>query len=112
MTVTAEQLAALAAIDAELAEAIDELQAKRDANRALIRALVPEPGSYEAGNLSIQVATNRRFDEKKALFLIPAERLGEVTVAAPKVDRKRLEVLMPDVYEQAWVNGENRLTVK
>lgn len=67
------------------------------------------PDKYAAGDVTLIVSTNRRFDPKKAMPLIPQELLPLVTHAETVVDRDKLKALLPDVFEQAQVEGSYRV---
>ena len=90
-----------ATIDAELEEI-----------KAAIRDTVTEPGTYDAGDGQVIVAANRRFDEKRALALIPEHAQALLTYPETRVRKDALRDLLPDVYEQAQVVYSERVTVK
>ena len=112
MTLDQETLTRLAADLADISEHITKLTEEADAIKARIRDGVDGPDTYAAGNLSIIVAPNRRFNDDKALKAIPAELLPLVTTQQVVVDRKKLEVLAPEAYEAGWINYADRVSVK
>lgn len=67
------------------------------------------PDKYAAGDATLTVSTNRRFDPKKAMPLIPEEILPLVTYPDTVIDRDKLRVLLPDVFEAAQVEGSYRI---
>lgn len=108
----ADTLAPLAAELADLAERRTRIEEREKAIKAQIRELVPGPDKYEAGNLTITVASNTRFDEKKALALLTDEIKPLVTYPESRIDRDRLKVLAPDVYDVAWTSYDDRVAIK
>ena len=112
MSTPSEQLAELAMADVDLAERIDALSQERAKIRTKILELTPGPDTYAAGSLTVVRTVNRRFDAKKALTQIPVGRLAEVTTPSVEVDRDRLRVLMPDIYEAAWTAYDDRLVIR
>lgn len=109
-----EQLAPLAAEYADLAAKADQIKTRQEEIKARIRELTATdgPGTYQAGNLSVVVAVNRRFDEDRALAMLPEAVAPLVTYPATRVDRDKLRVLAPDVFEAAQVVFAERVTVK
>lgn len=107
---TLEQLAR------ELATALANLDdAKRyaDSLKEQIRQhptiLASGPDKYAAGDATLVVSTNRRFDPKKALPLIPEDILPLVSYPETVLDREKLKALLPDVYESAQTESSYRV---
>lgn len=67
------------------------------------------PDKYAAGDATLTVSTNRRFDPKKAMPLIPEDVLPLVSHTETVIDRDKLKALMPDVYETAQTEGSYRV---
>lgn len=102
---------------AKLARVLDDkaqLEAEERALKAEIRALTNDtgPDHYAAGPLTVVVSSNSRFDEKKALALIPADRLDDVTYPETRVDRDRLRVLLPHIHDAAVKVFDNKIQVQ
>ncbi len=102
---------------AKLARILDDkaaIEAEERDIKAQIREVTAElgPDVYDAGPLSIVVSTNSRFDEAKALGLIPADLTDAVTYPKTCVDRDRLRVLAPEIYAAATRVFDNRIAVK
>ena len=96
LAVVQEQAKALAALEAEL--------------KAEVRAIVAEePGKYGAGSLVVNVQINRRFSEKRALAALPEALVPQVTYPETRIDRDRLKVLAPEIFESSWDIGEPRV---
>lgn len=89
-----------------------DLEARERDLKAAIRQAVPGPDSYAAGNSTVTVQVNRRFDPKIALPLIPETIKALVTYPETVIDKDKLRALLPDVYEAAQVQGDYRITVK
>lgn len=105
----------LAPIAAELATVLADkadLEERERELKAQIRQLVPGPDSYAAGGVNLTVQTNRRFDPKRALPLIPEAVLPLVTYPETVVDKDKLKALLPDVFAAAQVDGDYRVSVK
>lgn len=105
----------------QLAEALADAQenltyaaAKVDALKEAIRTHpdVNGPDKYAAGHATLVISTNRRFDPKKALPLIPAEILPIVTRTETVVDKDKLKALLPDVFEAAQNDGAYRVAIQ
>lgn len=113
-TTLSDHLTPLAAEYADLTEKADAIKERQEEIKAAIRDLTATtgPGNYAAGNLSVIVATNRRFDENRALAMIPEAVAPLVTYPATKVDRDKLKALAPDVFEAAQVVHAERITIK
>lgn len=95
-----------------IAEARAELDAREKDVKAQIRQTVPGPDTYDAAGLTLVVATNRRFNEKKALAQIPEALVPVITYPETRVDKEKLRVLLPDVYEAAQDVYDDRIQVK
>ena len=67
------------------------------------------PDKYAAGDATLVVSTNRRFDPKKAMPLIPEEILPLVSYPETVIDREKLKALLPEVYETAQTEGSYRV---
>lgn len=111
-TTLEDRLTPLAAELAQLAEQADRIKARQDELKAAIRDLVPAPDTYTAGQYTVVVSANRRFDEAKALDLVPEVLRPAVTYPETRVDKDRLRVLAPEVFEAAQVVYTERITVK
>lgn len=108
MTLT-DQLAPLASeLATILADKADLEQRERDI-KASIRALVPGPDTYQAGDVALTVSANRRFDAGLAERILPTELLDLCRVS--KVDAAAArEVLPPAVYAQCMAEiGDYRV---
>lgn len=110
--VLADKLAPLAARCVALTEQRSKIDAELEEIKAAIRDLVPGADSYAAGEHTITVAANRRFDEKKALQLVPDAVAAFVTYPETRVDKDKLRVLAPEVFEQAQIVYAERITVR
>ena len=104
----------------ELVKRLAEIQddrARIDAEEKAIKAEIlaavdQEPDRYQVGDICLDVQVNRRFNETKALAAIPAEIVNLVTEPTRKVDRKKLEVLLPQVFEQSWDVHAPRVVIR
>lgn len=67
------------------------------------------PDKYAAGDATLVISPNRRFDQKKALPLIPEDVLPLVSHTETVIDRDKLKALMPDVYETAQTESSYRV---
>ncbi len=70
------------------------------------------PDKYAAGNLTLVVASNRRFDPKRAAEVIPAELLPLVSRAEQVIDKERVKVLVPNAYEDCFTSYQDRVSIK
>lgn len=104
--------ATLAPLAAELARVLAdkaELETRERDIKARIRAIVPGPDTYAAGDATLVVSPNRRFDPKLAERVLPAElldlcRTSKVDAAAAR------EVLPPALYDQCMAQvGDYRI---
>ncbi|WP_130012164.1 hypothetical protein [Serinicoccus sediminis] len=109
--VLADKLAGLRDRYHQLTAARDTIDGELEEIKAAIRDLVPE-GKHPAGDGEVTVTPNRRFDEKKALKLIPAEVLPVLTYPETRVHKDALRDLLPDVYDAAQVTYTPRVSVK
>ena len=64
-TTLADQLAPLAADLADVQDKIATLQLEEATLKRKIRESVPGPDTYTAGNLTVMVSTNRRFNPEQ-----------------------------------------------
>jgi len=92
----------------QLASALADLDAVKQRAEGLKEAIRQHPDiqrggpdKYAAGDATLVVSTNRRFDPKKAMPLIPEDLLPLVTHTETVIDRDKLKALLPDVYETA-----------
>jgi hypothetical protein len=106
------QLTSLAAQLAGILDQKNSLEEHEKRIKTTIRELVPGPDSYDAGGITISVSTNNRFNPEKALPLIPPELLPMVSTTQTVVDKDRLRVLLPDVFNAAQTVGEYRIGLK
>lgn len=105
----------LAPLAAELASVLAdkaELEARERDLKVRIRQAVPGPDTYAAGDATVVIQTNRRFDPKKALPLIPETLLSLVTYPETVIDKERLKALLPAVFDAAQTEGDYRVVVK
>lgn len=111
-TTLADRLAPLAAELARLAADKAEIEARQEEIKAQIRELVPGPDKYAAGDLTITVSANHRFDPKAAERILPPELLDLCRIA--KIDSAAArEVLPPALYAQCMADvGEYRVSLK
>ena len=103
----------------QLVDAQKELESAQewvDTLKAMIREHpdIHGPDTYAAGNLTIQVQPNTRFDQALAEKAIPADLLPLVTVekTTRSVDRKKVEVLAPDCLEACIAHYPDKVVVK
>lgn len=92
----------------QLRSAIRDMEAAAKVLSGEIAAELPHGG--KAAGCTITVSPSRRFDDDKALDLLasaPRETRERCvsTVSREVVDRKAVEVLAPDIFEQAWKTG-------
>jgi hypothetical protein len=111
-TTLTDQLEPLAGELANIQDNIAGLQLSEAALKSKIRELVPGPDAYAAGNLTVVVSSNRRFDQKKALAAIPADLIPLVSEQTWVVDRKRVEVLVPDKLADCFTDFDYRIALK
>lgn len=109
--ILADTLTPLAADLANIQNRITELQQRETSLKAAIRELVTGPDTYQAGNLTIVVSTNRRFDQARALTLIPDPLRPLVIDTVETVNRDKLKALAPDIYEQAQTAHDYKVSV-
>lgn len=106
------RLTVLAARDVQLADRIVELEIERTAiKQAILIATKGEPDRYAAGRLTVIVSTNRRFDVKAAMKLVPEELVDEVTVVQRTIDKDRLALILPEVHEACWKYFDPKVTI-
>lgn len=110
---TLEQLASQLVTIQEQAE---NLRQREDAIKALIRQHPEVHGvdDYAAGNLTISLQPNHRFDQKLAEKAIPEHLLPLVTVekVTRTIDRKRVEVLAPDHLEACIATYDDKVVIR
>ena len=111
-TTLSDQLTPLAAEYASLAEQADIIKNRQEEIKAAIRDLVPGADKYAAGALTVTVSTNRRFDEKRALAMLSEAIAPLVTFPETRVDKDRLKVLAPDVFEASQETFSERVTIR
>lgn len=92
-----DTLAPLASELANILEAKADLEARERDIKARIRAAVPGPDTYQAGDVALSISVNRRFDPQVAERVLPTDlldlcRISKVDAAAAK------EVLPPAAY--------------
>lgn len=88
----------------------DEYKEQAEELRTELRALVEEPGKYDAGEYIVQVSTNRRFNEKKAAAALDPKEFELVSKTV--VDAAKFKALFPELIEDVSDNGALRLTIK
>jgi hypothetical protein len=95
---------------------LEKAQGSVDEIKEMIRTHpdIHGPDTYAAGNLTIQVQPNTRFDQALAEKAIPADLLPLVTVekTTRTVDRKKVEVLAPDCLEACIAHYPDKVVVK
>ena len=103
----------------QLASALADLDAVKQRAEGLKEAIRQHPDvlrggpdRYQAGDATLTVSTNRRFNEDKALPMIPEEVLPIVTYPQTRVDRDKLAALLPDVFEAAQVESPFRVSIR
>lgn len=112
MTYNAEDIQRIAADIADLDEHITKLTADRDALKQQLRDTLPGPDTYAAGALTVVISANRRFNEQRALTLIPENLIPVITYPKTTVDKDRLKALLPDVWEQAQDIHAERVSIR
>lgn len=112
MTTLADTLTPLAIELADILAAKADLEQREKDVKAAIRAAVPGPDTYAAGNATLSIQPNRRFDPKKALPLIPETIKALVTYPETVIDKDKLRVLAPAIYEAAQVEGDYRIVLR
>lgn len=109
---TEDTLRPLAAQLASCQAAKAELEAEERQLKQQIRELVEGPDAYKAGDLTVTVSLNRRFDPQLAERNVPTElldlcKISKVDPAAAK------EVLPPALYQACMAEiGDYRVAVK
>ena len=111
-TTLADTLTPLASDLADLQDKIAALQLEEAALKNKIRETVPGPDAYAAGNLTVVVSSNRRFNPQLAATIIPSELLPLVSVTASVVDKERVKVLAPAQYDACFVTYDNIVKLK
>lgn len=107
LTTLAQQLA-------HAQEALDLAKGRVDAIKDAIRSHpdISGPDKYAAGDATVVISTNRRFDPKKALPLIPEALLPIVTYPETAIDKDKLRVLAPEIYEAAQNESAYRVSIQ
>lgn len=109
----------LTQLAAQLAE--EEERAEQAAQRiAAIKTAIRQhpdvhgPDRYAAGNLTIEVQVNHRFDQKLAEKALPPElfALCSVEKVVRTIDRKRVEVLAPDHLEACLAQYDDKVVLR
>lgn len=108
----ADRLTPLAAQLADILDKKAQLEQAERIIKAQIRDLVDGPDTYAAGNLRVIVSSNRRFNQAKALPLIPAALAPVVTHLETVIDKDKFKALAPDLYEQACDSGDDRISLR
>ena len=107
---------ALAVYLVDAQKELEEAQAHVDFLKEQIRTHpdIHGPDTYAAGNLTIQVQPNTRFDQALAEKAIPADLLPLVTVvkSTVSIDRKKVEVLAPNFVEACIAHYPDKVVVK
>lgn len=113
ITTLQDQLAPLAAKLADIQDQIATLQLEESALKTKIRDTLPGPDTYQAGNLTIICSQNRRFDQKLAATVIPADLLPLVSVTTSVVDKERVKVLCgQDILDACFTTYDNIVKLK
>lgn len=104
-----DQLAPLAAALADVLARKSDLEAVERDLKARIRTLVPGPDTYAAGEATLTISPNRRFDANTAMKVLPPNLLDLCLVS--KVDSTAAKkVLPPALYDQCMTEvGELRV---
>lgn len=92
---------------------LDDAKKCADALKEQIRqhptVVAAGPDKFAAGDATLVISPNRRFDQKKALPLIPEDVLPLVTYPETVIDREKLKALLPEVYESAQTESAYRV---
>lgn len=95
---------------------LEKAQADIDAIKDAIRhhPQVHGPDMYKAGNLTLFIQPNTRFDQNLAAKAIPAELLPLVSIEKTviTIDRKKVEVLTPNLLEACIAHYDDKVIVK
>ena len=92
----------------------DELLAPLDEQisdlKAQLRDALPEPGTYPAGDHTITLRANRRFDPTEALRVLPETIVQTITTTTidTALAKKRLS---PDMYEACMTERGNPVVI-
>jgi len=111
-TTLADQLEPLAADLADIQDNIATLQLEEATLKRKIRESVPGPDSYAAGNLTVVVSSNRRFNPQLAATIIASDLLPLVSVTTSVVDKERVKVLCPGAYESCFTEYDLKVSLK
>lgn len=90
---------------------LDDAKQRVDDLKEQIRQQMPE-GAVEVGDVTLSVSPGRRFNESKAIPLIPEDILPLVTYPETRVDRDKLKALLPDVYAASQDESTSRVTLR
>lgn len=110
--VLADKLAPLAQRYTTLADQKARLDEELEEVKAAIRDIIDTGTVDLPDGHKIAVTPNARFDEKKALGLIPEQLAALVTYPETRVNKDLLKGLAPDVYAQAQTVYTPRVSVK
>lgn len=111
-TLTQDDLAALAAELAQIAERVNFLTQRADTVKAEIREGVPGPDTYQAGDLTILVGTVRRLNQARALVNVPDDLRASCVEVVERVNGERLKILSPEAYEASVVEYPHSVSVR
>lgn len=102
----------LAAAQARRDAITEPLDAEIEGLKGAIRAEVADsgPGTYEAGEYTLTLRANRRFDPARAADILPAEVVAAITTTSidPKVARQKLP---PETFEACMTERGNMTVV-
>ena len=90
---------------------LDDAKRYADSLKEAIRQQMPE-GALEVGDVTLTVSPGKRFNEKKAIPLIPDDILPLVTYPETRVDRDKLKALLPDVYAASQDENTSRVSLR
>lgn len=95
-----------------LGEQIDNLVEIRDAVIGQIRTA--GIGSHQAGNLTVSVQPNHRFDAKRAASILPAAITEQCTTTktVSAIDRKKVEALAPEYLPSCMAEYDPKVSIK
>lgn len=100
---------------ADLVEAGAEVDVQLRQVDAAIRALTPELGTYQAGDMRVVRQVNRTFDRVQALAWTVEhhpDALPRVATPAWTIDRVRFAEEFPDAAQDCWRHGDPKLVIK
>jgi hypothetical protein len=111
-TTLADQLAPLAGELATIQDQIATLQLVEAALKSKIRDTCPGPDSYAAGNLTVVVSSNRRFNPERAAQVIAPDLLPLVSVITSVIDKTKVSVLCPDQFDACFTEYDLKVALK